>query len=155
VTLGAVTVRGEFEIGTDGPAVILVGVDGSRSSMRAASYAGGMARRQGSRLVVLFVSHRPAGADLMAESSVATDQAQKAIADDLRGLAHAGAEYHGLDLEFVTGTGDPYAQLVEVAERVRAEMVVVGASESAGHRLVGSIAVRLVKTAKWPVVVVP
>jgi nucleotide-binding universal stress UspA family protein len=114
-----------------------------------------MARRQGSRLVVVYVSHRPAGADLMAESSIATDQAQRAIADELRLLAHQGAVYHGLELEFMTATGDPYAQLVEVADQVRAEVVVVGASESAGHRLVGSIAVRLVKAARWPVVVVP
>jgi nucleotide-binding universal stress UspA family protein len=151
----SVTAGGEFEIGTDGPAVVLVGVDGSRSSLRAAAYAGGLARRQRSRLVVLYVSHRPAGADLMVESSAATDQAQRVIADELRLLAHEGAAYHGLDLDFMTAAGDPYAQLVEVADRVRAEVVVVGASESAGHRIVGSIAVRLVKAARWPVVVVP
>jgi nucleotide-binding universal stress UspA family protein len=32
---------------------------------------------------------------------------------------------------------------------------VVGASTHAGHRLVGSLAVRLVKAARWPVTVVP
>ncbi|WP_442934586.1 universal stress protein [Micromonospora sp. CPCC 205739] len=34
-------------------------------------------------------------------------------------------------------------------------MVVVGASGQAGHRLVGSVATRLVRTGRWPVVVVP
>jgi nucleotide-binding universal stress UspA family protein len=34
-------------------------------------------------------------------------------------------------------------------------MVVVGSSEQAGHRLVGSVASRLVRAGRWPVTVVP
>ena len=34
-------------------------------------------------------------------------------------------------------------------------IVVVGASAKAGHRWVGSLAVRLVKAGRWPVTVVP
>ena len=44
-----------FELGTDGPKVILVGLDGSVTSMRAGAYAGGLARRQGARLVCVYV----------------------------------------------------------------------------------------------------
>jgi hypothetical protein len=33
--------------------------------------------------------------------------------------------------------------------------VVVGASEHAGHRIVGSLATRMVRAGKWPVTVVP
>ena len=38
---------GAFELGTDGPKVILVGLDDSVTSMRAGAYAAGLARRQG------------------------------------------------------------------------------------------------------------
>jgi nucleotide-binding universal stress UspA family protein len=42
-----------------------------------------------------------------------------------------------------------------VADEVRADAVIVGASTKAGHRFVGSLAVRLVKAGRWPVTVVP
>ncbi|HEU4946748.1 MAG TPA: hypothetical protein VFT31_06325 [Kribbella sp.] len=38
---------GRFELGTDGPRLVVVGVDGSRTSLRARAYAAGVARRQG------------------------------------------------------------------------------------------------------------
>ena len=46
---------GAFELGTDGPKVILVGVDDSVTSLRAAAYAARAGPRQGARLVVVYV----------------------------------------------------------------------------------------------------
>ncbi len=51
--------------------------------------------------------------------------------------------------------GDPYTEICRIADEVRADAIVVGASARAGHRFVGSLAVRLVKAGKWPVTVVP
>jgi nucleotide-binding universal stress UspA family protein len=42
-----------------------------------------------------------------------------------------------------------------VAEERKVDAIVVGASTQAGHRLVGSLATRLVRHATWPVTVVP
>jgi nucleotide-binding universal stress UspA family protein len=42
-----------------------------------------------------------------------------------------------------------------VAKEICADAIVVGASTKAGHRLIGSLAVRLVRAGKWPVTVVP
>lgn len=57
--------------------------------------------------------------------------------------------------EFHTFRGDPYSGLRQTADELKADAVVVGASEQAGHRFVGSVAVRLVKAGRWPVTVVP
>ena len=56
---------------------------------------------------------------------------------------------------FLVRRGDAFTELRDAAVELRADMVVVGASEQAGHRLVGSVAARLVRTGRWPVVVVP
>ena len=143
----------EFELGTDGPSLILVGVDGSRTSLRAASYAAGLARRQRSRLLAVFVSRVPvttvpAAVPAMTEASF---QEAGELERQLRGRA---AEI-GLDLEFRSVFGDPWTELNRAAEEARADEVVVGASEHAGHRIIGSLATRLVKAGKWPVTVVP
>jgi nucleotide-binding universal stress UspA family protein len=60
-----------------------------------------------------------------------------------------------VQITFITARGDPFNELRRVADEVRADAVVVGASTKAGHRFVGSLAVRLVKAGRWPVTVVP
>jgi nucleotide-binding universal stress UspA family protein len=76
-------------------------------------------------------------------------------AADLRRRAEEYAGALGLPITFIAARGDPYAELTRVAGEVRADAVIVGASAKAGHRWVGSLAVRLVKAGKWPVTVVP
>jgi nucleotide-binding universal stress UspA family protein len=148
-----------FELGTDGPRTILVGVDGSVTSLRAGAYAGGMARRQGAQLVCLYVAQHSAmyGAASGAGAGViaAEDEALTATGEDLRHQAEVSAEQLGIQLTFVTARGDPYTELRRVADEIRADAVVVGASTKAGHRWVGSLAIRLVKAGRWPVTVVP
>jgi nucleotide-binding universal stress UspA family protein len=145
----------QFELGTDGPSLILVGIDGSRTSRRAGSYAAGMARRQGSKLACVFVDRPGAMSGLSPDAQVAARATNRQIADELREQIEAGAAAYGLDAVFYTATGDPVAEITRLAEQLRADAVVVGASESAGHRLVGSIASRLVRSGRWPVTVVP
>jgi nucleotide-binding universal stress UspA family protein len=147
-----------FELGTDGPMVVLTAVDGSRTSLRAGSYAAGLARRQRSRLVVVYVAATGAIgglAGLSAGSAAAVAMSARDLGEQLRQQAEEAAAHIGIAVEFITAEGDPYNEITRVADEVRAEVVVIGASESAGHRLVGSLAVRLVRAGKWPVTVVP
>jgi len=149
---------GEFELGTDGPKMILVGVDDTVTSLRAGWYAAGLARRQGAKVTIVFVAPvaslgaaTPGGAELAAVQRESVRQ----TADDLRRRAAAGAADLGISISFVVAEGDAYAEIRRIADEIRADAVVVGASAKAGHRLIGSLAVRLVRAGRWPVTVVP
>jgi nucleotide-binding universal stress UspA family protein len=144
-----------FEIGTDGPSLILVGLDGSRTSMRAGAYAAGLARRQGCRLLAVYVGQVSAGASMYAGAAGALAQASRQLADELAETVLGRAAEAGIDAEFRPVSGDPFTELTRIAEQERADAVVVGTSEHAGHRVVGSLATRLVRAGKWPVIVVP
>ena len=144
-----------FELGTDGPLVIVVGVDGSPTSLRAAAYAAGLSRRQHARLVVAYVAAGPGMADLAPGAAGTMAEARQQLVDDLRRQVEEGARYVGVNTQFVTAHGDPFAALSRIATELRADAVVVGTSTHAGHRLVGSLAVRLVRAGRWPVTVVP
>ncbi|MEU9664560.1 universal stress protein [Streptomyces bobili] len=145
-----------FERGTDGPKVIVVGVDGSDTSMRAAAYAAGLARRQSALLAVVYVQPvMTAGAALGAPVAEATDEIAQEIVAQIREATERSRGVFDMRWEFHTFHGDPYNGLVKAADQLKADAVVVGASEQAGHRIVGSVAVRLVKAGRWPVTVVP
>lgn len=149
----------EFELGTDGPKVILVGVDDSVTSLRAGAYALGLARRQGARLVIVYVEQLStmygAASGAGAGAIAAQDQALREEAEDLRKRVEEATGQHNVRTTFIVAHGDPFSELKRVADEVRADAVVVGASTKAGHRLIGSLAVRLVRAGRWPVTVVP
>jgi nucleotide-binding universal stress UspA family protein len=147
---------GPFERGTDGPRVILVGIDGSTTASRAGAYAAGLARRQHSRLVIVYVISPSAWGGLAANAiAAAQEQAFDDLVADFRQLIKSRAAELEVPITFMVRRGDPFHELRQAAEEVRADMVVVGASEQAGHRFVGSIATRLVRADQWPVTVVP
>jgi nucleotide-binding universal stress UspA family protein len=150
---------GSFELGTDGPTAILVGIDGSITSMRAGAYAGGLARRQGASLVAVYVgsvsSLSAAAPGVDAAVLVARSEAFDETAADLRRQAEVVARERGIALTFIATRGDPFSELRRIADEIRADAIVVGASAKAGHRLVGSLAIRLVRAGRWPVTVVP
>jgi nucleotide-binding universal stress UspA family protein len=143
-----------FELGTDGPTTILVGVDGSDTSMRAGAYAAGLARRQGARLICVYVRHTPTlayGAEVAAAAVVTNNQ----VADEIGALVRQQTALWHIPAEFVSADGDPFSVITGIARDVSADAIVVGASTRLGHRIAGSLAVRLVKCGKWPVTVVP
>ena len=149
---------GTFELGTDGPSAILVGVDDSLTATRAGWYAAGLARRQRARLIAVYVAPSagagaaaPGGAAIVVAEAEAYDE----LAESLRTRAGQFAQELGLDVTFIKAHGDAYSEILRVADETRADAIVVGASTKAGHRLIGSLAVRLVRAGKWPVTVVP
>lgn len=138
--------------------MILVGIDDSVTALRAASYTFGLARRQGAKVVAVYVA--PLTGLALASSAApevlaAEEQVHDEIAKELADRTEALARELNISLKFVTTRGDPYHELTRIAKESRADAIVVGASLKAGHRLMGSLAVRLVRAGKWPVTVVP
>jgi nucleotide-binding universal stress UspA family protein len=145
-------------LGTDGPMAILAGFDDTVTAGRALAYAVGLARRQRARLIAVYVvpigsvaAASASGAAVMAAEAEARDE----IAADLRARVERARSELGVAVEFVLARGDAYAEIKRIAAESRADAIVVGASAKAGHRLVGSLAVRLVRAGRWPVTVVP
>ncbi|WP_282948978.1 universal stress protein [Cellulomonas endometrii] len=147
-----------FETRHDGGTAVVVGVDGSETSLRAAAYAVGVCRRQGSRLVVVYAREPGGGIAQLMDTTGSSSAAALRLQDEVERMLRQSqtlAEAEGIRSELQVRTGDPYQVLSAVAREVRADCVVVGSSASIGHRIAGSLAVRLVRNARWPVTVVP
>lgn len=147
--------RGRPDRHADGPGTIVVGVDGSDSSLHAAAYAAGLARRQGARLVAVYVRSLSAPVLPLAGAATAVIAAQDEVERELRAAVDQRVAPLEVDVRLVVRTGEPYAELLQAAEEFHADAVIVGRSTKILHRIAGSLAVKLVRAGRWPVTVVP
>lgn len=123
--------------------------------MRAGAYAAGLARRQHARIVCLYVRSGNPTVSLNPGLAGPLHEAQDAVASEIREGLEEGVQRLGIDITFMERTGSPLNEIARVADELRVDAVVVGASMQAGHRFIGAIATRLVRIARWPVTVVP
>ena len=147
-----------FELGTDGPRSIVVGVDGSPTSLRAGAYAAGLARRQGSVLTVVFArgvaptaatAYDPTGASLSAQSG-RMDLVESQLLEQLEKTAWV------VTAHLEVRTGPPVHVITQLADEVRAEAIVVGCPRRVSLLLPGSsVPAQLMRARRWPVIVVP
>jgi nucleotide-binding universal stress UspA family protein len=141
---------------TDRPGTIVVGIDGSPTSLRAGAYAAGEARRTGARILVVHVLTIPLAVGLAPAPAMGlvveglTEQAR-----DVAELVVARARAVGVGVEVIVVRGSPSTEIARVADEARADEVVVGAPGHATHRVIGSVGSRLARTGNWPVTVVP
>jgi nucleotide-binding universal stress UspA family protein len=145
-----------FELGRDGPSVLIVGIDGSDTSWRATYYAFGLARRQRSTLIAVFVAPAALAFPLAYDAMPLTPYEDSAeLAGELRRAIKLLADEHGVTTHFVCRTGDPITTLSGIAADHRADAIIIGASQAFGHRLFGSKALGVVRRRQCPVTVVP
>ena len=149
----ALQASGEYE-SDGGRRQILVAVDGTEPSLRAAAYAVGAACRQSVQLVVLYVhtvGRLVSTPDMIGAMWAGNSEAVLALRRELESLATTFA----VDIVLVERHGSPYVEIVRLAGQLHVDGVIVAAGPQFGYRLKASPAVRLVRGAQWPVTVVP
>ena len=122
---------------------VVVGFDGSLSSERALAYAVGMAKRQGSGLVIVHVANRlPATVWAGCEPPVFVDVPDHRT--EILGLELACADYlSDVSWILIERGGDICHELEEVGREYAADAIVVGGTRGLMGRLFGSVAGRL------------
>lgn len=141
----------------DGPRTVVVAVDGTASSLRAVSYAAGLARRNGAVLTLVHVRKVPSTAAWL--GSVGAPIEEMDLEDRgltvMEQLANVARSERGVEVECAVCDGVTTREIARVADELHADAVVVGCSRSRLHRIAGSVAARLVRRGSWPVTVVP
>lgn len=138
---------------------ILSPVDFSETSEHALRYAIDLASKVGATIDVVHVYQLPTyalpdGAILAQPEFVAslTTELQKQLDDLLR--RYSG---HDVTLAGRLTEGTPFSEVTRIAAKEGADMIVMGTHGRTGlkHLLLGSVAERVVRTAKVPVLTVP
>jgi nucleotide-binding universal stress UspA family protein len=134
---------------------ILVGVDGSPESRRAADQAAELARPLEAKLLLAYVVSLPAALGPEPIELSGWEIAERAHARDL--LEELGGHYQeqGIGIETAMPSGAPAETLAEMAAADDVELVVVGhrGRGSLARVLLGSVADRLVQISPKPVLV--
>jgi nucleotide-binding universal stress UspA family protein len=142
------------------PKVVVVGVDGSETSCRAAQAAADLSRKNGAQLHVVTVVRPPEGwwgivgspppADVLTSSM---SEAQQTILD----AVIESIDLEDVEWEATEEIGEPASALADVCSDKEADLLVVG-RRGAGivERLVmGSVADRVAHYSPCPVLIVP
>lgn len=141
--------------GGDGRRVVLVGLDGSTTSLRAAMWACGLARREHCRLVMAHVVSTDSWLWAALGAGAAVQRLLDDLQADLRAEVRQMTEGCPGPVSFVSRLGHPSDGLAGIADEVRADVVVVGASNQVHRWLGGSVPAGLIRAGRWPVIVIP
>ncbi len=145
---------------------ILVAVDGSDNSLKAADYAIEIAKRHNAELVALNVVFLKTKSDLPAENSrlplksYTANFVQKQINESKRKLESIGknAEKEGVSYnsEVITGADSVVDSIIKYAKRENADLIVVGTKGRSTLKkiLLGSVASGVATYSSCPVLVV-
>jgi nucleotide-binding universal stress UspA family protein len=140
---------------------LVVGYDGSPPAVRALDAAAALLHGRTGSINVVYVAHLTT-AEMMSSDAIAEmDVSFSEIARELQ--AQAGEQLRGREdrWEFEHGQGMITDVLIKAAEKLRDAhpgdnvAIVVGSSSQAMHRMVGSVAVSLVRHAPVPLLIVP
>lgn len=138
----------------EGPTV-LVATDGSEVSRRAGEYAARLADGLGAKLFALYVVDE----HLAFHGGIHYGELVERLSEDGRkatGRVRALAEKAGVECEELIVFGKPYQTIVQVAEELGADPIVLGSEGKSGmeHALIGSVSEEVLRHANRTVLVV-
>ena len=139
---------------------VVVGIDGSDQSRHAACVSADIARRNGAVLHLVTIVRPPEGWWGIVGSPPTPSALSKSLTEAQREILDSVvAELDLADIEViqVEDVGDPARMLLDYAEKVDADVLVIG-RRGAGlieRIMLGSVANRLVHDASCPVMLVP
>ena len=139
---------------------IVVGVDGSETSTRAAEIATEIARAQKAKLVLVTVVRPPEGWWGIGGAPPTPEALSAALVEGQQQVLRESEQHlplDGIDYETVEELGDPTSRLIAVAEDREAGLIVIGKRGAglAERVMLGSVADRLCHHSPVPVMVVP
>ncbi len=137
---------------------ILLPIDISDASSRVAGYAAALAERFNARLTALYVVEESEGLLGFTVASRDTDESVRELEDAaMKELAEHAHRYLPAGTEVRVEAGDPTHKILEAAEQVGADLIVMGNHNRKGleRLLVGSTAEHVIRESKVPVVSVP
>ena len=142
------------------PKAIVVGVDGSETSTRAAVIATEIARSRQAKLLLITVIRPPEGWWGIGGAPPTPEALSAALVEGQQQVIKETEEQlplEGLDYETVEELGDPTSRLIAVAEEREAGLIVIGKRGAglAERVMLGSVADRLCHHSPVPVMVVP
>ena len=143
---------------------ILVPHDFSSSANHAAAVARDEAKSHGARILLLHVIDLPH--NMSPDTAVVPNATGAPIS--IKDYAVSSAENHLEDIaarlakdgtkpEKLIRLGTPHDQIIKVAEEMKVDLIIMGTHGRTGlaHLLVGSVAERVVRTSRVPVLTVP
>ncbi|MEO8699467.1 MAG: universal stress protein [Kofleriaceae bacterium] len=142
---------------------ILVPHDFSASANRAAAIARDEARNHGGNIILLHAVDLPAsfGPDstlVMGDHGTPIGLGEHAISEATKHLEHIADRLaqDGVSVRAIVRVGTPFDVIEQVAAELHAGVIVMGTHGRTGlsHLIVGSVAERVVRTARVPVVTV-
>jgi nucleotide-binding universal stress UspA family protein len=139
---------------------IVVGVDGSETSLRAAQRAVTLAKAAGAKLLLVTVVRPPEGWWGIGGAPPPPEALSAALAQGRREVlaeTESKLDLEGVDYDTLEELGDPASRLMAVAEDQQADLLVIG-RRGAGlveRVILGSVADRICHLAPCPVLVVP
>jgi nucleotide-binding universal stress UspA family protein len=139
---------------------ILVGVDGSEGSMRAAEYGASLARERRAKLLMVTVVRTPEGWWGIGGAPPTPEAMSAALVEGQQKILRETEEHldlTGIEHETIEELGDPATRLLAVSEDRGADVIVIGrrGASLAERVILGSVADRVCHLSTIPVLVIP